>query len=695
MADTAPLARQRNLRAKVEMIDPRWVVEKGDTRRGVLARVPRFAAENLVGKMGLGPAVEAVERYLPGPHNNEQFLYALTRDGYLSVLDHLAIQVDVRQGRPYGHLSNLRKTGLVDVPPELMEEYPALVGAGLWGRVTLRYRSARTKGEAPIFVVEFQPVTTGVPFEDFLNLRRTLSVDEWVDLLLFSLGYNPSVWAELPDPRRIKWLMLARLIPLVEPQVNLIELGPKNTGKTYLYRNVSDRTFVVSGGMTTPANLFVNLHTGEMGILGFTDCVVFDEVAGLAIQDIYGTMSILKDYMESGRYSRGNREYSADSSLVLLGNLTTEGGQPASYYTHFFRDLPPILLDTAVIDRLHMFIPGWEIPKLTPDALEAEWGLSMDAVGSIMSKLRLHSMDSEIAGIVARYPYRPGVTQRDRRALDKVLGGLLKILYPHETPSGSELHTLLGFAAELRQRVHNQLSKMAPGEFGDRVIGFEGIERQRPADFIRGVKCTSHDRRLNLEPRPGEITALMTRIDQNGDPVDGDIQVVEASVVTGPGGLQMTGFRGKAMEQSAQAAFHYIREHLTDFRLPGDALQGTTIAVHLVSIERRRDGPSAGLAFLLAMVSALTGRPVVPALAVTGEVTLHGEIEPVSGLSAKLYAAVRHGRLYAIVPEANRDELADIHHAFQDQLEVRMVGTVTEALREAFGLAPLPSPGKT
>jgi ATP-dependent Lon protease len=423
--------------------------------------------------------------------------------------------------------------------------------------------------------------------------------------------------------------------------------------------------------------------------------VVFDEVAGLAIHDVYGTTSIMKDYMESGRYSRGNREYSADASLVLLGNLTTEGGQPAPYYTHFFRDLPPMLLDTAVIDRLHMFIPGWEIPKLTPDALEPEWGLSMDAIGSIMAELRVHAMDAEIAGIVARHPYRPAVTQRDRRALDKVVGGLLKLLYPHKVPAGSELQALLGFAGELRQRVHNQLSQIASGEFGDRIIGFEGIEPHRPADFTRGVVWTTHDRRLNVDPRPGEITALMTRLDQNGEPIDGDIQVVEASVVTGPGGLQMTGFRGKAMEQSAQAAFHYIREHLTDFRLSPDALQGTTLAVHLVSIERRRDGPSAGLAFLLAMVSALTGRPVLPALAVTGEVTLHGEIEPVGGLSAKLYAALRHGRTHALVPEANRGELEDIRRDFHDVLEIRMVATVAEALREAFGLTPLPGRGQT
>ena len=686
MSQAGAAPQEGSVRDRLEASADGLVVPKGQIRGGWLAKLPAFVAENLVGKMGLHDAVGAVEQYFPAAETREALRYALVRQGHLTILDQLAARVDMHKGRLYGNLANF-SNDRVDISPDLVDEFPELLASGLWGRVRLRHRPARTRGEPPVSVVSFAPVSTQAKLDKFLEIRREFNVDEWMDVLLHSLGYDPQAWAGLTNPKRVKWLILARLIPLVEPQFNLIELGPKNTGKTYTYRNISAGTFVVSGGMTTPANLFVNLRNGQVGILGNTKCVVFDEVAGLAIQDAYGTTSILKDYMESGHYSRGNRDYVADASLVFLGNLTTEAGQPAPYYTHFLRDLPAVLLDTAVIDRLHAFLPGWEIPKITPRTLDSEWGLSIDYLGAILDAMRSHSMTDAVTALLTRYPYRPGVTQRDRRALDKIVSALLKILFPHAVPDDAEAQELLAFAAELRQRVHNQLCHLAPGEFAAKTIGYEFVEGSSAADFTRGIAWTTHDQRLNGAPRPGEVTALLARVDDNGEAVDGDVQVVEASLISGSGGLQLNGFHGRAMKESANAAYHYLAEHLNDFFLPPDALRGSTLVVHLVSVARPREGPSAGLAFLVAMVSAVTERPVRPALAVTGEVTLHGEIEPVGGLLPKLTAAYRRGRRTVLVPEANRGEMVDLQRLFGDQLDVRLVGTVQEALQEAFGLS--------
>jgi ATP-dependent Lon protease len=680
-------APEEDLRGRIQSLAGDLIVPKSLPLEGALGRLPRFVAEYLVGNYGLEEATDLVERYFPVPANRQTLLYRLTTQGTLTVLDHVSAFVDLQHGVTLGQLGAL-PVSAVDLPAGIVDEHPALLGAGLWGRVSLVYRPTRRKNEPKVSVTNFIPISTDVRLERLVELRRALSVYEWTDLILQSLGFNVAAWNQVPNPWRTKLLLMARLVPLVEPHYNMIELGPRNTGKTYLYRNVSAGTFVVSGGMTTPASLFVNLRDGQTGILGHTECVVFDEVAGLAIHDDFGTTSILKDYMESGHFSRGGRDYAADASLVFLGNLETEGRQPASSYTHLFRDLPAALLDTAIIDRLHAFLPGWEIPKMTPDLVTSTWGLAADSVGAAFRQLRYYPADEALHALVARHGYADGLTQRDRRAVDKTLRGLLKLLHLGLVPNEQEGRELLALAAEFRQRVHNQLVQLAPGEFHRQIIGFQGVDPFPAADLLKGLSLTRHDQRLNQRPQPGEVTALLARVDADGVAVDGEVQVIEASVMTGSTGLRLTGFHGKAMEQSATAAYHYIKEHLTDFRLGSSALDGTTIAVHLVSIAVQREGPSAGLAFLLAMVSALTNRPVIPALAVTGEVSLHGDIEPVGGLLPKLYAALRRGRRVVLVPEANRGEVEEARELLGDQLDIQLVATVREALAAAFHLAP-------
>lgn len=666
------------------VFDGVWV-RKTPFAEGLLARVPRYVAEHLVATDGPVDAARAVARYFPAPDILQTLRNRLVQQGSLDILDHVAVRVDLMQGIPRAHLTTFGEAA--EVPPELLERHPTLLGPGLWGRISLRYRHARGSTELPLVVEDLTPVSTSVSLEAFAGARRAFTLIEWVDLWLLSLGYHPDgLVAGSPVPDRVKWLMLSRLIPLVEPQYNLLELGPKNIGKTFLYRNATPSAFVVSGGMATPANLFVNLRTRQVGILGRTECVVFDEVGGLELQSDYGTMSILKDYMESGHFSRGGREYVAEASLVLLGNLGTEGGQPSSRYAHLLEDLPPALLDPAVVDRLHGFLPGWEIPKLTPSALAVEWGLASDYVGAVLHGLRTWPVEEPVQELLERHPLLPDSTRRDQRALEKTVRGLVKILFPDGKLSEEEGTRVLALASEMRQRVHQQLMVVDPGEFPARTIGFAGIHSWPAPDLNRSRVWDQYDLRMNEAPRPGEVTGLLARVNAEGYAIDGDVQVIEASLLAGSGDLRLTGFRGRAMEESARAAYHYLREHLGDFRLPQDAFQGSTLAVHLVSIDLPREGPSAGLAFLLAMVSAMTNRPVRPALAVTGEVALHGDIGPVGGLIPKLYAAMRHGRTLVLVPNANRADVEALPLAVARQLDVRPVATVKEALQAAFGL---------
>jgi ATP-dependent Lon protease len=231
---------------------------------------------------------------------------------------------------------------------------------------------------------------------------------------------------------------------------------------------------------------------------------------------------------------------------------------------------------------------------------------------------------------------------------------------------------------------------MAPGEFPPKRLQFFGVDTLTAADLVRARALDQHDERLNEHPDVGEITALLAMVNSEGEPIGGDVQVIQSSLLPGNAGLTLTGFHGPAMEQSAKAAYHYLRDHRTEFRIPVESMENAQLAVHLVQIEQNREGPSAGLAFLLAMLSALTGRAVSPALAVTGEVALHGQILPVGGLIPKLYAALRHGRRRVIVPEENRRQVDDAPPPLRDHLEICLVATVAEAVQHAYGLRVVP-----
>lgn len=678
---------------KAAAVMPGLLVTRQRDADGVLARLPRFVADYLVAQSGWDQAVRQVEQYFPSPDRGEALKALLIHRGSVTVLDQLVVRVDVNRGKLLASLAHFA-VPTADVAPAIVDAAPGVLGAGLWGRITLVHRPSADKGQPSVAVVEFSPITTEAQLAEFVAWRAQFSADEWLDLWLASLGWHPDVLAEAsPDPWRAKLLVLARLVPLVEPRYNMIELGTKNTGKTYLYRHASPRALVVSGGRTTPAELFVNVSTGRIGIVARTDCVVFDEVAGLTAEADGGAVSILKDYMESGHFSRGGYEYNADASIVLLGNIAVEGGQPASYYDHLLQVLPSALKDAAIVDRVHGFLPGWEVPKLTPDLLGVNVGLPADFVGSVLTQLRHWPVDGAVQRLVAQHPYL-GVTRRDERAMEKTVRGLVKLLAPDGVVPDDVGRRILSLAAELRQRVHQQLVVMDPGEFYPKLIGFQGVEPSNAGDLTRARSWDEHDHRLNERPAIGEITALLAYVNEDGEPVGGDVQVIQAALLPGGGTLRMTGFRGSAMEQSAMAAYHYLRDHRADFRIPTETLQDYTLAVHLVQIDRQREGPSAGLAFLLAMLSALTNRAVAPALAVTGEVSLHGQIEPVGALLPKLYAAGRHGRRCVLVPAANATEVRDLPPFLHEMLEIVTVATVTDALAVAFGLHALPIPDR-
>lgn len=663
-----------------------------------LGRIPRYVAEYLLAQkteekgsdiLGLHAAEDFVRTYCPRAEDRNRLKHDLTTKRQIQVLDLLSVDVDLPTGNHWATLPCL--DGRLRITPMLAEKYKGLLYGGMYGMCTVVFEpdtpGSGVQGEHPARVSHFVPLQTDVPdINQYRQARAVFSCDEWADLLISSAGLNPQCLGSGDIGWRLKLLVLTRLLPFVERNVNLVELGPKNTGKTYTLRNTSSYAFVISGGRNTPANLFVNLRTNQIGIIGMKKVVIFDEIGRVQLTDQDAVVSILKDYMESGQYSRGRTTYASDAGIIFIGNIEVDGSIPSQKYAHLFQPLALAFQDTALLDRIHGFLPGWELPKIGTNSLAEDIGLLSDYFAEILNLLREIPFESVYNAARRDRPYMEGMTRRDETAIAKISRGLLKLLFPNgDLAETDKVDSVLLFAAELRQRVHNQLTVMDPGEFRDRRIGFEDLNGDEPEDFqVNHHRIISrHDVALNTQPSLGEATALVVLQTRNGDIIGGDVQIIEVSALLGTTGLEINGAHDQSMKHSARAAYNYVREHARDLHLPPEAVRSRHISIHLLYVASQREGPSAGLAFVLGIISALSGYPLVPALAVTGEVSQHGKVTAVGGIPQKLAAAKAHGRKKVILPRDNEPEIQKLEDEIRD-LEIICVDTVTDALNHAL-----------
>jgi ATP-dependent Lon protease len=678
--DDFPLS---ELDRKARQVFGEHVVVKALAQRGALDRLPRYVSEYLIAKYvrpeswreDLDKVQAKVKDLLPEVDRRALVKDGLLRSGEVVLIDHVEVEVDLRSGQRWAKVEALGDNR-VRIAASLTEQHAGLLLGGLWGTAKVRY-APEADADHPNELVTFTPFQIGPPdLAAFRAGRARFTSDEWISLMLQSAGYDPQAFPS----RRLRLLLLARLGPLVQRNLNLIELGPKQTGKTFLLRNVSPRVFTVSGGKTTPANLFYNLSTKAVGLLGTRKVVVFDEIAATTFGDKDATVSTLKDYMESGQFSRGARGFAVDASLVYAGNLDVQDDQPHEHYRHVFEVLPAELIDTAFLDRLHGCLPGWEVPKITPQALANGVGFITDFFGEVLSRLREEDFQEKVRGL----SFIAGMTQRDHRAVERMTSALVKLIYPDGRMTPAELQELATLACELRQRVHNQLVEIDPGEFKPRFIGVTGMSEHAAKDLRKpGRNVLPQDDPLNREAVVGAATGLGV-VMRNGVAIGGDLILVQVSAFPGAARLDVRGLHDQVLRDSVQVAYNIVRTRFREFGISEKLLRERVVAVHLVRIAEPKEGPSAGLAFVVGIVSALTGRPVAPGCAMTGEVSLFGEVTEVGGLPFKLKAAAKAGRKLVLVPAENARELSQVPNDVLSQLEVVPVRTIQEALVRVF-----------
>lgn len=653
------------------------IVDKRLAMQHVFARLPRYVTEYLLAKYvhpghedeDVAKLREQIRGRVPETDQKEVIKNRLMRDGEYTVIDQVEAEVDLAAGRHWARVNCLDNDRLA-IHSALVDRYEGLLNGGLWGTCALSYRDTASPRDK-ITIVDFVPFqVTQADIDVYKAGRSHFTRNAWLRLLLRSAGYEPDA---IPSERR-RWLLLARLVPLVQRNVNLIELGPRGTGKTFLLRNLSPSVFTISGGRASPAALFLHKGTQRLGILGTRKVVVFDEVAATTFPD-RETIATLKDFMESGQYSRGKKTVASDASILFTGNIEVTGDRPSAMYTHLFEELPAGLIDAAFLDRIHGYLPGWEIPKLHEQTLAQGAGFVTDYFGEVLRLLR----DEDFSTALDAVRFEGQATIRDVRGARRIAEGMLKLLFPDRSFMEEDLRACLRFGAEMRQRVHNQLMHVAPGEYPNRSISFPGMAAHDAPDLEVIQRIHERDVRANREPLVGHVSALA--VSQRGSAIlGGGIFFIEASLVNGSSGFDVTGLRGRVLEDSIKTAHQLIQGLTGEWNLAAQRIRRERVALHLVNIAEPREGPSAGVAFVTAMVSALLHRPVRPGIALTGEISLQGAVEAVGGVPHKIAAAARHQRKAVIIPAQNAPMLAEIPDDILTAFDIHTVERIEEVL---------------
>ena len=460
------------------------------------ANVPTYVLEFLLGQYCssdddeiVAQGVENVKRILADnyvrPDESEKVLSKLRQRGAMTIIDQVTVELNLRYDYYEARFSNLGLGG-VPISEEYPEKFDRLLCGGIWCIIQLEYNSDSLEEESQIgfngkpkskskngrnSLISIRKLTPiqmpHVDIEDLKQGRKAFTKDEWIDVLLRSIGMEPE---ELTY--REKWLLLLRMIPLVENNFNLCELGPRSTGKSHLYKEISPNSILVSGGQTTVANLFYNMGKHTMGLVGLWDCVAFDEVAGIRFKDKDG-IQIMKDYMASGSFARGKEEKAANASMVFVGNIN-QSVDVLLKTSSLFDPFPPEMgTDTAFLDRMHCYIPGWEIPKFRPEHFTDDYGFITDYLAEFLRELR----KEQYGDALDRF-YRLGknLNQRDTIAVRKMVGGLVKLVYPDGVFEKEDLEEILQIALEMRRRVKEQLKKLGGMEFYD--VNFSYIDNE-------------------------------------------------------------------------------------------------------------------------------------------------------------------------------------------------------------------------
>ena len=648
------------------------------------ANVPVYVLEFLLGQYCssddeevIEKGVENVKRILADnfvrPDEAQKILSVLRSRGSYTVIDKITVNLNIQRNIYMAEFSNL---GLKNIPiaDEYPEKYDRLLCGGIWCILQLDYEYIEEdkKNGNPIQIRKLTPIQ--MPHVDINELkqgRKAFTKEEWMDVMLRSIGMEPDM---LND--REKWLLLARMIPLVENNFNLCELGPRSTGKSHLYKEISPNSILVSGGQTTVANLFYNMARKTVGLVGLWDCVAFDEVAGINFKDKDG-IQIMKDYMASGSFARGKEEKAASASMVFVGNIN-QSVDVLLKTSSLFDPFPPEMgTDTAFLDRMHCYIPGWEIPKFRPEHFTDDYGFITDYLAEFIRELR-----KEQYGDALDHYFHLGknLNQRDTIAVRKMVGGFIKLLYPDGEYTKEQLEEILQLSLEMRRRVKEQLKKLGGMEFYD--VNFSYIDNETFDEHYVSVPEQGGGK---LIPEgmcnPGQVYT----VSQGKSGMIGVFRL-ESQMLPGNGKFERTGIGSdRDAKESSNTAFSFLKAN-------GNRISGsisTTTKDYIINYQDLQGiGMTGKLALptLIALCSISLGKPVLSSLAVLGEISISGTLIKVDELANSLQVCLDSGAKKVLIPATSMVDFATVPPDLMSAFQLIPYQSAEDAVFKALGV---------
>jgi len=560
----------------------------------------------------------------------------------------------------------------VHVPEQYMRKYDRLLMGGIWAQVDIRHQyDEEAKGKrSPFWIDDLKPIqVASFDLDEYRECRRQFSTDEWLDLMLRSIGIEPSHF-----DRRLKLLFLVRMIPLCEHNFNLVELGPRGTGKSFAYQELSPYSILLTGP-TTVANLFYNMATGRMGLVGIWDAVGFDEVADLQKMP-KEVVTTLKTYCESGTFARGKEALSGMASIAMFGN-TNQPVEVMVRSSHLFMPMPDVIReDMAFLDRIHYYVPGWEIPKMRVEFFTDHYGFVVDYLAEALRELRKHNY-TEI--IDRHFSLGTHLNARDVKAVRKSVSGLVKLVYPHEEINFEELAELLGIALEGRRRVKEQLKKM--GSFEYHQTSFSYIDNSTREEQFVGVPEQGGRDMISTDPlAPGSL--YTASVDDQGKV---GLYRLEVGCSPGTGKLKIAGGVEGSMKESLQRAFAYLMGHKVAMGV-GQQVDTTDFHVEAIDLLSNRVPCEAGMALVVAIYSAIKTHSVLPGLVILGDLSIQGNIKSLRSLAEPLQVAMDNGGRRALIPLENKRNFLEVSGDIVERVDPVFYSDPMTAAMKALGM---------
>ncbi len=665
------------------------------------ANVPVYVLEFLLGQYCssddeeiLQSGMESVKQILANnyvrPDEAQKVLSKLRQHGSHTVIDMISVQLNLKKDRYEASFTNLGLTG-IPIDETYPEKYDRLLCGGIWCIVQLEYESdedadvegygefndagvkyKKKKDFSPIRIRSLTPIQMPhVDIDELKEGRKAFTKDEWLDILLRSTGMEPDEFTY-----REKWLLLNRMLPLVENNFNFCELGPRSTGKSHLYKEISPNSILVSGGQTTVANLFYNMGRRQVGLVGLWDCVAFDEVAGINFKDKDG-VQIMKDYMASGSFARGKEEISASASMVFVGNIN-QSVDVLLKTSSLFDPFPPEMgTDTAFLDRMHCYNPGWEIPKFRPEHFTDDYGFITDYLAEFIRELR-----KENYGDALDQYFRLGrnLNQRDTIAVRKMVDGYIKLLYPDGSFTKDDVAECLTMALEMRRRVKEQLKKLGGMEFYD--VNFSYIDNET---FEEKYVSVPEQGGGKLIPEgmcnPGQVYTV-----SHGKSGMIGVFRLESQMLPGNGKFERTGLGSdRDAKEATNTAFNFLKAN-------GKRISGSISTTNKDYIVGYQDLQGIGmtdklaLPTLIALCSIALGKPAVSTLAILGEISISGTLIKVEDLANALQVCLDSGAKKVLLPITSAADLGTVPPELMGSFQIIFYNSAEDAVFKALGV---------